>query len=99
MVGNRNPEISAALSRRTDYVRVMRRISPTRIVFDRLVVHGWGKWPPLYIGDGVTHAQLINSELAGSSENIAIYIDAESARNVIRNNYIHIGDNARSDRS
>jgi hypothetical protein len=43
---------------------------------------------PLYITPGVTNFRLENSRLAGVSPSVAIYLDAESRGNVIKNNYI-----------
>jgi hypothetical protein len=41
------------------------------------------------MGNGVTDSKLINSELKGEAESVALYLDAESSRNLIKNNYIH----------
>jgi hypothetical protein len=89
VVGMRNERNIGASSYRPGYVRRIRRISPSRITFEKLVVVGRGKWPPMYIGDGVTRSKLLGSELTGESESVALYIDAESSRNVIKRNYIH----------
>jgi hypothetical protein len=66
----------------------MRNIAPTRITLDNLTITGRSRIP-VYIGNGVTDSKLINSELKGESDAVAVYIDAESFRNLIKKNYIH----------
>ncbi len=66
----------------------MRAIAPTRIVFDGLTITARAR-TPVFFGVGVTESTLINSELNGEAEAAAIYLDAESSRNIIKNNYIH----------
>ncbi|MGV7229820.1 MAG: hypothetical protein ACQ9IQ_14305, partial [Nitrospirales bacterium] len=45
---------------------------------------------PFYLGPGVTYSKLINSELYGKSPKVAIYLDAESAYNTIKDNNIDV---------
>jgi hypothetical protein len=75
-------------SRRVDYVEQMRRIAPTRVVFDNITITARHRIP-VYFAVGVTYSKLINSELNGEG-GVAVYLDAESSRNEIRNNYIHV---------
>jgi len=65
----------------------MRAISPTGITLDHLIVTPHGNHA-VYFGAGVTYSRLTNSELAGEGP-LAVYLDAESAGNTIKNNYIH----------
>jgi Right handed beta helix region len=66
----------------------MRNIAPTRITFDNLTITGRGR-SPVFFGAGVTYSKLVNSELRGKAESVALYLEAESSRNLIKNNDIH----------
>ena len=44
----------------------------------------------LYVSPGVTRVSLVNSELKGNGTRGAIYLDAESSYNLIKDNYIHV---------
>ena len=63
--------------------------APTRITIEnvRLDVDGAA---PLYIGPGVTETSLVRSHVGGRSPAIAIYLDAESARNRIEDNSFEV---------
>jgi hypothetical protein len=50
---------------------------------------------PLYLSPGVTEATLRDSEVSGPGDSVAIYLDAESARNTLRNNFIHVDTTSR----
>jgi parallel beta-helix repeat protein len=43
---------------------------------------------PFYFGPGVTHSSIQDSHISGLSKSVAIYLDAESAHNLIANNRI-----------
>ena len=66
----------------------MRLMAPTRITLDNLAITARGN-TPVYFGMGVTNSKLINSELKGSARSVAIYLDAESSGNLIKNDDIH----------
>jgi parallel beta-helix repeat protein len=66
-----------------------RNNAPKNIVFDNVTITGVGR-NPVYFAPGVTHSKLINSEIKGESEKVGIYLDAESAYNMIENNDIHV---------
>jgi hypothetical protein len=70
------------------YTTRMRRIAPTRITFDNLTITARAH-TPVFIGAGVTYTKLIRSELKGEAESVAVYLEAESSRNLIEGNYIH----------
>lgn len=76
-------------SRSRDHVQRARNNAPRNIVFDNVTITGVGR-NPVYFAPGVTHSKLINSEIRGNSDKVAIYLDAESAYNTIKNNYIHV---------
>jgi hypothetical protein len=66
----------------------MRRIAPTRIIFDNLTITAWAR-TPVFIGVGVTYSKLINSELKGEAGSVAVYLEAESSRNLVKDDDIH----------
>lgn len=63
--------------------------APTRIRIEasELTAHGG---TPLYLGPGVTETALAGSVIRGTAPAIAIYLDAESARNTITGNRFEI---------
>lgn len=64
------------------------RAAPTRITLDKIKIIGSSRIP-LYISPGVTYVALTNSNIQGRSSSVAIYLDAESGYNLIKNNSIH----------
>ncbi len=76
-------------SSKQGHTRRMRASAPRNIVFDNIVLTGTGR-NPLYFGPGVTGSKLLNSEIKGKSTKVGIYLDAESARNIIDGNTIHV---------
>jgi hypothetical protein len=54
-----------------------------------LTITGHGRIP-LYLGPGTTNLTLVDSTIKGRSDSAAIYLDAESGSNIIRNNTINI---------
>ena len=75
--------------RDTAHVARVRAAAPTRVLLDNLTITATHD-TPLYLSPGVTLVTLQRSELKGNAVRTAIYLDAESAYNVIRNNYIHV---------
>jgi len=75
-------------SHRAGHTLRMQNVAPKRITFDHITVTALER-SPLYFGVGVTDSKLIDSELKGNAKSVAIYLDAESARNLIKGNYIH----------
>jgi hypothetical protein len=59
--------------------------APTNVLISNMQIQAAGR-TPVYIAPGVTNTTLQNSRLTGYSTSVALYLDAESARNVIRNN-------------
>lgn len=76
-------------SRRADHVTRVRANAPRRITLDNLTIRGVGR-TPVYLSPGVTEVTLESSELTGEATSAGLYLDAESARNVIRGNYLHV---------
>lgn len=62
--------------------------APTRITLDQMTITGHSRIP-FYISPGVTYVTLTNSVINGQSSSVAVYLDAESGYNLIKNNYIH----------
>jgi hypothetical protein len=63
--------------------------APTRITIERSVLQASGAIP-LYIAPGVTEVALTGSRITGRSVSVAVYLDAESARNTIAGNSFDI---------
>lgn len=78
-----------ASSREAGHTARVQANAPTNIRFENLIIQGIGPIP-LYLSPGVTHVTLIGSEVTGISSSVGIYLDTESAHNVIQNNYIHV---------
>jgi len=63
--------------------------SPTNVILYGLTINGQGRIP-VYIGPGVTKATLVDSRITGKSDSVALYLDAESGYNIIRNNTFNV---------
>jgi hypothetical protein len=74
---------------RVNHIPRLRAAAPTRITLDNLTITSTAR-TPLYLAPGVTEVTFTNSELKGDATRTALYLDAESAYNTIRNNYIHV---------
>lgn len=72
-------------SRRADHTALAQAAAPSDITLSNVTITGMGSIP-LYVGPGVTGVRLEGSVLDGRSTASAIYLDAESAGHVIRNN-------------
>ncbi|WP_374073524.1 right-handed parallel beta-helix repeat-containing protein [Bdellovibrio bacteriovorus] len=68
--------------------------APKNILLDNLTITGKSR-VPLDLSPGVTKVTLQNSNLTGTSSSVAMYLDAESGFNIIRNNYIHVETESR----
>jgi hypothetical protein len=63
--------------------------APTRIVIERSTLQASGAIP-LYIAPGATGVTLADSRVIGRSGSVAVYLDAESARNTVAGNSFEI---------
>ena len=90
-MGNNGEAYFVRLSSRLDrnHIARARAAAPTRITLENLTINATGR-TPLYIAPGVTRVTLTGSELKGNGTKTAIYFDAESAYNTIKDNYIHV---------
>jgi hypothetical protein len=64
-------------------------LAPRGIVLKNVSIDARGR-TNLYIGAGVTHSALLGSSLRGSAASVAIYLEAESAENIIADNDIGV---------
>lgn len=88
-MSNGGDDVHARPSSRTPgHTARARAAAPTNIVLRDLVIETTHAIP-LYLSQGVTHVQLVDSELKGTSGAVAIYLDAETGYNTLRGNYIH----------
>jgi parallel beta-helix repeat protein len=63
--------------------------APRQILLDNLTINSTARIP-LYVSPGTTGVTLSNSRLLGTSNSVAIYLEAETARNTIINNLINV---------
>jgi len=73
-----------ASSRTSNHTSTTQAAAPTRIRLRHLSLISAGSIP-LYAGPGVTDLTFEDSNISGQSVSTAVYLDAESAENVIRN--------------
>ncbi len=62
--------------------------APAYITLERMTITGTGR-NPVYFAPGVSYCKLLNSTLLGYSTAVALYLDAESTRNLIKDNQFH----------
>lgn len=82
--------VRASSRQDSGHVGRLRSGAPSNILLDNLYIHANGRRTPLYISPGVSYVTLQNSEITGQSHSVGIYLDTESYRNTIRNNYLHV---------
>ncbi|MBK1970611.1 right-handed parallel beta-helix repeat-containing protein [Brevundimonas sp. 3P9-tot-E] len=76
-----------ASSRTPEHTARLQAAAPSHVMLERVTIRASGTIP-LYVGPGVTRLSLVRSTLDGRSVSTAIYLDAESADNLIENNLI-----------
>lgn len=74
-----------ASSRTPDHTATVQAVAPSHIRLSNLTFQGTGSIP-LYVGPGVTDVSVTGSRFDGVSDSTAVYLDAESARIVLRDN-------------
>lgn len=72
-------------SRTPDHTATVQAVAPSHIRLSNLTFQGTGSIP-LYVGPGVTDVSVTGSRFGGVSDSTAIYLDAESARVILRDN-------------
>ena len=84
MGGHDRDEELRSSSRRPDHTSRAQAAAPTRIVFDR-VVFATRDLISLYVGPGTTRVSILGSRFEGRAP-LAVYLDAETADNVLEDN-------------
>ena len=74
-----------ASSRHAGHTAAVQAAAPARIVISNVWIEAAGRIP-IYLAPGVTHTLVENCVITGRSRSVALYLDAESARNTIRAN-------------
>ena len=74
-----------ASSRHADHTTAAQAAAPVRIVISNVWIEAAGPIP-IYLAPGVTQTLVENCVITGRSRSVALYLDAESARNTIRAN-------------
>lgn len=78
-----------ASSVKTGHIERAQAAAPRGTVLYGLTITGHGRIP-LYLGPGTTRLTMYDSTIKGRSDSVALYLDAESSFNIIRNNTIDI---------
>ena len=68
--------------------------APKNTVLYAVTITGHGRIP-LYLGPGTTRLTMYGSTIKGRSDSVALYLDAESGFNIIRNNTFALAANSR----
>ena len=88
MAGNGQDRTLTESSRREGHTERVQNNAPRNIVFEKNQFIG-NKGVIIYFAPGVHDSAIVQSEIGGTSNSVAIYLDAESARNTIRDNHIN----------
>lgn len=76
-------------SYRTDHTKLLQAAASRNITFEEMTITGYGR-NPFYVTLGATHVTLRHSVMRGRSDAVAIYLDAETAENIIKDNDIGV---------
>lgn len=76
-------------SRTADHTHAAQTAAPTRIALTGVHFAATGSIP-LYVGPGVTEVRVTGAQFTGRSVSTAVYLDAESARNLIQHSTFDI---------
>lgn len=87
MAANGEGAALRASSQQPGHTERAQAAAPTDIKLNRLTIIGQGR-VPLYLAPGVTQVTLSGSRVGGYSRSVALYLDAESARNHFEGNTI-----------
>ena len=82
------PGVNAS-STRLGHTERAQAAAPKNTVLYAVTITGHGRIP-LYLGPGTTKFTMYDSTIKGRSDSVALYLDAESGFNIIRNNTIDI---------
>jgi hypothetical protein len=91
---NANGANMRASSLRPDHIKYARDSAPRNVSLRHITFVAAGSIP-LYVGPGVTHASVSNSTFRGQASATAIYLDAESGWNEVRDNRFSLASEKR----
>jgi hypothetical protein len=83
-----------ASSTRLGHTERAQATAPKNTVLYAVTITGHGRIP-LYLGPGTTRLTMYDSTIKGRSDSVALYLDAESGFNIIRNNTFDIAGASR----
>jgi hypothetical protein len=83
-----------ASSTRLGHTEKAQAAAPKNTVLYAVTITGHGRIP-LYLGPGTTRLTMYDSTIKGRSDSVALYLDAESGFNIIRNNTFDIASASR----
>jgi len=66
--------------------------APSNIIISNVTIEGVQRIP-VYLAPGVTKVTIVNCKFVGNTDSTVIYLDAESAYNIIRNNTFNVEGN------
>jgi len=78
----------------SDHTARAQQAAPRNIEFINLAIHSKNRIP-LYFSPGVTYSKILDSVFKGTSGSVVIYLDAESAYNIIKNNEFNVTTKSR----
>jgi hypothetical protein len=87
------PDVKAS-STRLGHTERAQAAAPKNTVLYAVTITGHGRIP-LYLGPGTTRLTMYDSTIKGRSDSVALYLDAESGFNIIRNNTFDIAGASR----
>jgi parallel beta-helix repeat protein len=91
---NANSESLKRLSRKKDYVSILRAQAPTGVIIENCSIKASGRIP-LYIGPGVTFTTIRNVHIYGQSDSTMVYLGAETHGTIIEGSTIDSTDGNR----
>jgi parallel beta-helix repeat protein len=83
------PDEYPTITRRADYTEVVRAEAPKNIRFEHVTSTSDDEIA-FYVYPGVSGFQLVDSTLNGTSDEVVIYLDAESTGHLIKNNRFNV---------
>lgn len=84
-----------ASSRKADHTAYLQSLAPRNIHFVNVNFNAKDFGNMLYFGPGVTYSSVVDSKFTGHTTAGAIYFEAESAHNLVKNNVFETGSDRR----
>ena len=82
-------EVRKSSRRDANHPSRLRSSAPTRVRLENISITAI-KRTPLYVGPGVTHVMMTDSDIGGDAIRTALYLDTESAYNTFRDNSFYV---------